>query len=218
MSGLTVALLTDSLALPRREPERVALSDTWPALLRQQPGIGDVVHIGIGGATVHQLLGQTGYARGCDPDVVVVQCGIVDCAPRTLKRWEKDQLSRLPGGRRVGKLIEKNARALRGARDIAFTPPARFAAAVVDVVEKAKPARVLWLAIAPASAAYERQVPGIGARVTQYNGLLRAALGDGFVDLAQLPSTGLCSDHHHLAAAGHAFVLQQLMLKLPPRA
>jgi hypothetical protein len=228
---VTLAVLSDSLGLPRATPAMVTPKQTWPVLLRAAGGVDvvdvvagreaiaveDVVHIGIGGATVHQLQSQLGYGTACAPNAVVVQCGIVDCAPRALRRWERDALARVPGGKRVAKLVENNARQLRAWRDVAFTPPEAFAAAVTAMRDKAQPAPLLWVGIAPASADYERAVPGIQARVQRYNALLSRVLGDRYVDvdgLLGVADGGLCADHHHLTAGGHAFVAQRVRSRL----
>lgn len=219
--AVVLGLLTDSLGLPRATPSLVHPKQTWPSLLRGDVkdgvSVDDVVHIGIGGATVHQLSSQLAYALASAPDALVVQCGIVDCAPRALRRWERDALARVPGGKRVAKLVEQNARALRRLRDVAFTPPAAFSTAVRAMRDKAKPARLLWVGIAPASAEYERAVPGITARVRSYNGLLQAALGADYVDvdgLGAVDDGGLCADHHHLTVGGHAFVAERVRARL----
>lgn len=50
----------------------------------------------LGGATSTDLLGQTHYYKAIDPDIVIVQVGIVDCTPRFVTKKEKYLLTKIP--------------------------------------------------------------------------------------------------------------------------
>lgn len=82
-----VLILSDSLALARTKPEICLYEDTYPAFLKK----GFEVHqVSIGGATSADLLKQVHYHKSFNPDVVILQVGIVDCAPRFISRKELD--------------------------------------------------------------------------------------------------------------------------------
>lgn len=213
---VSIAALTDSLGLPRGGSEATPPRQTWPALLRESVLVDDVTHVGIGGATVTQLAGQLSYAIAAVPDVLVVQCGIVDCAPRALRQWERQALQQVPGGRRVARAIEKRAVLLRRWRDIAFTSPSTFRDTCRTIVARAGASRPLWVGIVDAGD--EARVPGIRARIRSYNGILRDTVGTGFVDVGDMPVDGVCADHHHLTAAGHAFVATKLLERIAAHA
>ncbi len=207
-----VSILSDSLGLPRGGAQPSARRQTWPALVTHGAEIDDVLHIGIGGATVTQLAGQLSYALASSPAVLVVQCGIVDCAPRALRLWERTALQHMPGGRRLSRIIEKRARGLRRIRDIAFTAPEVFRRTCASVVDRADATQVLWIGIVDAGD--EAQVPGIRARIRAYNDILRATVAHRFVDVSSMPAEGVCADHHHLTPVGHAFVADVVLARI----
>ena len=81
-----ILLLSDSIALPRVRPEKVTFEETYPNLLRQK---GFKIHqVSIGGATSTTLLSQLHYHIHFSPDIVILQVGIVDCAPRFANKYE----------------------------------------------------------------------------------------------------------------------------------
>jgi lysophospholipase L1-like esterase len=205
-----IAALTDSLGLPRGGAEPTTARQTWPMLLRA--AVDDVVHIGIGGATVTQLSGQLPYALSSSPDLVIVQAGIVDCAPRALRLWERTALQQLPGGRRISRVIEKRARLLRRVRNIAFTAPDTFRETCAAMKTRAGASALWWVGIVDAGD--EAQVPGIRRRIAAYNDILRTTFADRFIDVSAMPDSGVCADHHHLTSTGHAFVARTLLDRL----
>src|SRR5688500_17972440 len=81
-----ILIITDSLGLPRAVPEVCSYEQTWPFLLNNA---GYQIHqVSIGGATVSELYRQLEYHYLFLPDLVIVQSGIVDCAPRALGKFE----------------------------------------------------------------------------------------------------------------------------------
>lgn len=208
--SFTIAALTDSLGLPRGGAEPTTARQTWPTLLRA--AVDDVVHIGIGGATVTQLSGQLPYALASSPNLVIVQAGIVDCAPRALRLWERTALQQIPGGRRLSRVIEKRSRLLRRLRNIAFTAPDTFRDTCAAMKTRVGSGSIWWIGIVDAGD--EAQVPGIRRRIATYNDILRTTFAERFVDVSAMPATGVCADHHHLTSTGHAFVASTLLGRL----
>lgn len=199
-SAPTVLILTDSLAFPRREPEVVSYEQTWVALLKRRfPGI-DFVHCGRGGATIEDLFKHSAYYHGTmKPALVLVQSGIVDCAPRALSVIEQQVLQRLPIiGSMLLALVRKNAALLRRWRGMSYTSLASYEA-WVQAFEHLY-ANVQWIGILPADAEYESRVQGIAAAVERYNGVLRRR---NYISTTDFSSRDIMSDHHHLNADGH---------------
>lgn len=199
-SAPTVLILTDSLAFPRREPEVVSYEQTWVALLKRRfPGI-DFVHCGRGGATIEELFKHSSYYHGTiKPALVLVQSGIVDCAPRALSVIEQQVLQRLPIiGSMLLALVRKNAALLRRWRGMSYTSLGSYEA-WVQAFEHLY-ANVHWIGIMPADAEYESRVQGIAAAVERYNGVLRRR---NYISTADFSSRDIMSDHHHLNADGH---------------
>jgi lysophospholipase L1-like esterase len=196
-------LVTDSLALPRREPELLRYEHTYVALLKDAfPNI-DFIHFGRGGATIRDLFQHSSNYHGTlDPDLVFMQTGIVDCAPRALKAVEQQVISRLPLiGRALGSLIRRNAPRLRRWRRITYTPLASFRAYVEKF--EAQFREVHWLGIVPAVPEYESAVQGISRNITLYNAVLRERR---FIEVGEITKSALMADHHHLNAEGHRLI------------
>ena len=90
-----VLFITDSLAFPRTEPEAVMYEDTYIALLKAAFPQCDFIHHGRGGATIVDLFKHsTYYHETLKPDLVFMQSGVVDCAPRALTVVEQQVISR----------------------------------------------------------------------------------------------------------------------------
>ena len=87
----TILVIGDSLSLPRNFPEEVNSCDIWPQLL-QKKGI-NIVQASLGGGTIKDLFLQSNYYKAYTPSRVIVQSGIVDCAPRALTYFEKNLIA-----------------------------------------------------------------------------------------------------------------------------
>lgn len=195
-----VLILTDSLAFPRSEPEVVHYEQTWVALLKRYFPQIDFVHCGRGGATIVDLFKHSSYYHGTiQPALVLVQAGIVDCAPRALSVIEQQVLQRLPiVGPLVLALVRKNAARLRCWRGMSYTSLASYKA-WIQAYERTF-ASVHWIGILPADSEYESRVQGISAAIDRYNAALRRG---NFISTADFTSSDIMSDHHHLNVAGH---------------
>lgn len=81
-----IILFTDSLALPRMVPEVTSYEDTYPYLLRKE---FEVFQYSRGGTRIVDLSDQAPYYQQYKPDCVIIQSGIVDCAPRAFS-WNEE--------------------------------------------------------------------------------------------------------------------------------
>ena len=92
---MRVLFLTDSLSLPRAYPGgQVKWEDIYVNLLRREMPDLEVIHVGIGAATITELLRLQNYYALVEPDIVVLHCGIVDCTPRALGEIELQEIGR----------------------------------------------------------------------------------------------------------------------------
>lgn len=203
----TILVITDSLGFPRAEPELVPYEQSYIALLKGEFAQCDFIHQGYGGATIGDLYNRTAYFHHTvRPDLVIIQSGIVDCAPRALTLVEQQIVARLPlvSGMLVG-LVKKYSRQMRKARRLTYTPIAAFEACVKQF--EALYAKVCWIGILPASSAYEAKLEGIGGNVARYNAVLQQGR---FVSTADFDSADVMTDHHHLSLAGHRKMADRL--------
>lgn len=201
-----ILLITDSLALPRPKPEACAYENTWPALLKNS-GKYIVHQVSIGGATTTFLLKQVVYHKMFKPDVVVLQCGIVDCAPRFAKQFELELINRLPFRKFI--LSKLNRTSVKKFRAITYTPLNRFEQNIKKLADHFKEASMIAIGIVPGSEKYEAVLPGVCKNITAYNEVLQRN-ADYFIDLQQMTTTGIMSDHHHINDVGHSHIYRHL--------
>lgn len=197
-----ILILTDSLALPRTFPEVCEHEFTWPENLKSQ---GHVIHqVSIGGATSRDLLNQIPYHKSFKPDVVILQVGIVDCAPRFLKKYEINLLRKIPylGNKIIQKL---NNKWVKKYRKLSYISPFEFRDNIKGIVSSFDNAKIFILGIIPASMDYENLLPGVTQNIRAYNSILKS-FNALFFDLETILKNGIMSDHHHLNREGHKYI------------
>ena len=206
-----VLLLTDSVSLPREKPEHTKYRDTWPELLRKAGH--EVIQCSIGGATSGDLLKQCFFYNGeCfDVDVVIVQCGIVDCAPRFLTKIELKIFQSIPIiGKRIIRLMNKNW--IRKIRKITYTKKAKYLQNIKSIENSFKNSAVYFLTIAPAHKEYETILNGVTKNILDYNELLVKNVKS--IDINGVEKEGIMSDFHHLNEKGHLFICERIINQL----
>jgi hypothetical protein len=152
------------------------------------------------------------------PDVVVLQVGHPDCAPRPLSRWERELLGRV----RPARLRERIIRYLhdhrpeivrwRGLKQM--TPPPLFAEGLAAVVARSRAcgAHLLLLPIARVTDRAEVREPGYNVEIGRYNAILQATAAEDVTFLPQETTlVGLSPDDYavvpesvHWNERGHA--------------
>lgn len=200
-------ILTDSLALPRLVPEACTYQDTWPSLIKMNFDF-EVHQVSIGGATSQILLRQAEYHQAFLPDVVVVQCGIVDCSPRFATAFEMEIVKRIPVVRNwlPGVLNKPNIRKIRR---ITYVNKHQFHSNLKRLKSKFSSARFIMIGITSATKEYEIILPGVSSNIAEYNNIM-ASLDAEFISLSELPRAGLMSDLHHINAIGQKYIFDRL--------
>jgi len=239
-SYLRVVALADSLALPRSEGgERVAWEETWPSELQRllgevRPG-AQVVNCGRRARTVDSLLAEDFFEHVVltEPSDVVVQVGIVDCAPRVLSRRDQRVLnSRLVPERLRRWVIERRRRARRAlvARDPlrkVYTPPREFAEQFSEFLKRTAELetspRLIVVPILGRREVLDAKSPGFSKNIDTYNEALQACcqrseavwLGVDSIEGGIPVETAFCYDGYHLTKEGNgnlARILAQTLL------
>jgi hypothetical protein len=205
-----IIVITDSVGLPRKEPEFIAVEQTWPHLLRSRLPEACIHQLSLGGATTDDVLPQLDFLDGQRPVLAVVQAGIVDCAPRAFRKHELAVLLASRAGRALLNRLEARVfRYLRRVRSVSYVPPARFAQNVQRIA-KSFPCPLVWVSIL-GSRDYEQHLPGVTARIAEYNSLIRNGLGAQFLDLGGwIAEEHFMADGHHLNQHGHRVLLDAL--------
>jgi lysophospholipase L1-like esterase len=236
-----VVAIADSLALPRIEGDTcVLLEETWPARLARHLAAcsprGEVVTRGMRARTVDTLSNEQEWlehVRFAQPDAIVVQVGITDCAPRIFSRAETRLLnSRLVPGALRKRIIAQRAEhrselTARAPLAKVYTSPETFAAHLRIFVGKVRgnawPLAVYVLPIVAHAAYCEAKSPGHTANLRQYNELLAVAAAELGHPLVDLPGVGpddadaYCSDGYHLSVLGNQRVAETLAALLALR-
>lgn len=238
---LLVRVYGDSLGMPRWS-DGVAWTATYPEVLAEEleqrhPGWRvRLYNRSRGGASIEVLRrdydDDTSYFGDEAGGVLVLQCGIVDCAPRPLPPRARRLLGRLPGPVRapiVGLLHRHRATLQRRGFAWTVTPRDVFRRVYGEWLAHAavRVSRVLVLNIAPTTDAMDAHSPGLAAAIAEYNALIADVVrevGARNVTLVDVYAVCRCApdaaelinqrDGHHITPRGHALFAQLLLRAL----
>lgn len=206
-------ILSDSLALARSSPESLVLEETWPFLLRAFFD-GDVFfQCSWGGATSADLLSQSEYwlLSRQSPRFLIVQVGIVDCAPRAFARNEIFFQRALAAFTRLFPRVGRwFFLALRRYRKISYVSNHSFRDNVraLNKLAQMHGCSLIWLPVLGAGF-YEGILPGVSQKIAQANQILREELADSVLDV-HLSDDSFMSDGHHLRPEGHRLLAKKI--------
>lgn len=199
---MRILILTDSLGLPRNKPEVCSFEDTWPVLLKNK--YPNIHQVSIGAATSEILLKQIHYHKGFNPDIVVLQVGIVDCAPRFMSRKELDFTYALGVfGKGLRFLLNRNW--IKKLRNISYINEVEFQCNINKIQDKFD-CPVIAIGILPANEQYEARLPGIAKKIITYNEILNYTFRNFINTESILKVGGVMSDYHHLNKKGHEYL------------
>ena len=212
-----VLIIGDSLALPRAHPEHVRYDETWPEKLKKT-GKFDIVQLSLGGGTIVDLFEQTSYYKHYNPEIVIIQSGIVDCAPRALTQLElrfllSNKLSRLF----LSRLLPVNF--LRAHRKITFVNKNKFGEFYKNVILQFKGSKYILIGILPISSDYEKLVKGISKNQVEYNNIIKSLalkFKGNYVNTDLMPIDGIMTDFHHLNSFGHTWIFTTVVDAIEP--
>jgi len=206
-----ILLLTDSLALSRiSDGHKVRYERTWANLLKND---FDVHQVSIGGATITEIAEQMDYHSLFEPDIVIIQAGIVDCAPRAFTKAERQIFSSIPLINRVfNKISAKYGKRIRNLRQKSYTPVSKFEMMVKKIKDFFSPRPVYFLGIVPAMPGYELQVKGIKKRIDLYNNVIKQ--NANYISLEKIGPEHILPDFHHLNELGNEFVYKKILQHL----
>jgi hypothetical protein len=222
----------DSLSLPR-SADGVRYYETYPerlrdaieredpalrvALYNRSQGGGSIASLNAAYASDSAYFGQGDASR-----ILVIQCGVVDCAPRPVPPHVRDAIARLPTVLRwavVKALHYLRPYLLRAGIKWQLTPAERFHAMLVEWLAKAAPRfdRTYVVNIAPTTDPMQAHSPGLREGIDAFNALIADAVRAGAhprVVLVDVHGAILASAHgvaglvnpadgHHITTPGH---------------
>jgi hypothetical protein len=198
------------------------MSFTYPFLIKEL--IETKLHIkanlflrGGGGADIefikNALMRDSLYFGGDGKviSIVVLQFGIVDCAPRPITYLFLPILQRLPiVGSKILKVLSNYRTQIQNIWNYRFTPPKKFLKEYKSIVDICKTLKLLPISIGlplPTISIDERS-PGFRNSVGVYNELIKDIMPDKYCDIEQHISEAtrdmiLLPDGHHLTPKGH---------------
>lgn len=205
-----IVIFSDSLALPRRVPEITMLEDTYPYMLRSKY---DVFQCSIGGCLIRDLHEQTDYYCQYNPDIVIIQSGVVDCGPRAFSKFTYEFLCQTIIGKVIRRLIKYTitSKRIRNWRRISWTSEKKYRAYLKKFKNEFPNSKVYAISILPVSENYEKTVPGMKKKTEIYNRILREEMEDRLIDVSGIPFNGIMSDGHHLTKQGHKYVYEMII-------
>ena len=202
---MKILVITDSLGLPREIPEKVEHKQTWVSMLKESH---EVYQLSIGGGVLKDFLKQLVYLNLFSPDLVIIQLGIVDCAPRALTQFENDFINRFSITRKLAKkYLPKYSSFLRKKRQITYTSIKDFEKGLKLIV-KTFNCKILSIGIVPPSNNYEEYLFGIKNKVNLYNDCLNRVFKKGYIDISSIEDSMVMTDHIHLNKKGHNYIYQ----------
>lgn len=203
-----ILILSDSLALPREKPESCNYADTWPFLLKSK---FDIHQVSIGGATSEDLKNQIFYHKMFEPDIVIIQVGIVDCAPRFATQFELALLNRIPF---FGKFIIKflKTKQVRKLRKKTYINLNTFEIIIKNIQDSFN-VPVYFISIINATKDYEKKLPGVTENINRYNDRLKS-ISKYYIDLKSFPSQGIMTDFHHINSYGHSYIYDLIIKEI----
>lgn len=210
-----VLILTDSAGAARGFPvsEVVELEETYPYLLREEYKQAVFYQLTFGNIVTEQLISQAiGYNARWNPDVIIVHSGMNDCRPESFTEFEKTIMNTLTG--RLFGLIKKYVYhpALIKHRQVYRTKPENFRKTLKKLKMVFGKSKIFWLEIC-AGPNYEKERPGVNARMAQYNKIIEEVYGSGMVRVQEplLACGGFNVDHLHWSTSGHRAVADLLV-------
>jgi lysophospholipase L1-like esterase len=205
-------IITDSLGLPRPKPEIVEYNDTW---VKKISIYYDVWQYSSGGATIIDLYSQIEYYKMFNPDIVLIQSGIVDCAPRALTKFESQFLNHFTLSKKITSkmLTKRRLENMRKRRKCTYTSLENFEE-VVKLFKNEFKNKLFWIGIMPASDNYETIVPGIKKNIELFNNVIKKNLFDNYLPVADFTNQYLMSDNIHLSKEGHSLLFERISSKL----
>ena len=174
MKSKKILVITDSVSMPR---PGVKYEDTWLYLLKQEfPGY-DFIDRSARGTTTYRLVTEGGggvdLLESYNPDIVILQMGITECAPRLFKKpgLEYFIVSKvLPAGLRK-KYIEIVKRKRIRNPDIPEVSPKQFKENIISYLKRAEKlsSKVIIIMINPPTDLFIQKSPRIKQNIDLYN-------------------------------------------------
>jgi acyl-CoA thioesterase-1 len=211
-----ILIITDSLGLPRTDPEIVSDDDTWVYQVMDYFSSSYKFrlfrHRGMDTTSLIHHVKNTISAYQ-DIDIVIFQVGIVDCYPRALSRSNLARIKKLPNWmqRAIHKIINRHYQFFVEKGDNRYVNPVKFGENLNVIKEHFQDSSIFILPIAPANKALMCRNRKVENSVREYNQMFAEIFKDDFLDAIYKDSKQediVLSDGQHLSTIGHRDVFR----------
>jgi len=218
---VNILFLTDSLGYPREEPGAARGRDVWPykvSTMLNKSRVSNNLNLFYdarpGRDTLELVKNRDKHIKAYQPDIIILQVGIVDCYSRALTKLEAMILSRLP---LIGKLtkyiVKKYYKRIVKFRNISYVNKVDFRKNLEYFRDGFQNSKFVVIPIGPANFKYILSNPLIKQRVGEYNQILKSVFSDMYLEgvyhEANVEELFL-SDNHHLSFNGHEVVANKV--------
>lgn len=228
----TITIITDSLAMPRVEgDEKIYIQQTWPKLLAQKLGNEYVF------AEFKERARDTDSLNlvqvfnesivNVRPDLLIIQIGIVDCAPRIISKKEHQILNRFYFPKRLRNLIiqqrKKNKQRIlrKGALLKVYVSPETFKNNLDKFIKASLAIRptlnILLIPILGDLEKLDSISSGYYSNIQKYNKILSELENGNNIIVPENwmnemnSSENYCTDGYHLNEMGHLKLSQKIV-------
>ena len=232
-TSTVVVVVGDSICLPRYL-DGVEFYQTYPFLLlnwlRLRGYSAEVWNIAQAGVPINHLANRyrdyRSYVGSAKGNIGILHLGVVDCSPRPIPWFARNQIGKLPSfvrNRIIGFLHRYRVLMLRYFFSFVFTQPERFEQYYRELlVEMSNDFEVLFAVnIAPPGVSFYQRSPGIDANIECYNQIISKAIQDfdkvvlvdvwgKFNEHAATEKYMLPKDGHHLSVEGHGTIYKMI--------
>lgn len=223
-----IYILGDSLALPRPEidsEEAHTYRDTYIAFLTEKllPKDQFVIHNGKRARTIKEVDNLIKEVIFSGAKTLIIQVGIVDCAPRVFSKKQYWLMNKLPKVIRnpILKLVRKyKLQILKIRPNIVYTKKTVFENHLKSISEKLLKNEIkgIFCSIVPAGEDMVARNPQINKQIDEYNDLIKKILIEEKILMIPMDKLYkgqlkqcLMADGHHLSKKGHQILGAKLL-------
>lgn len=221
---MRILVVADSLGLPRNENGmRVRYESTYPYLLGKKNINYDIVNFSSRSKTIVDAMNELDEVLLYDADCIILQIGIVDCAPRTFLKKEKLIVSKLPSKIRT-RFIEfrkkKRENTKTDSLSKVYVRPKDFKKNYLELITRLKRGNVdLKIIIIPIIGylkGLEMKSKGFSRNIIMYNEILSAIVNETGSSVVQTDlffdsENYFVDDYYHLSEFGHDVLTQEIL-------
>lgn len=227
-----ISIITDSIAMPRVDgPDNLQIHKTWPKLLcsKLHPGLYSLAEFSGRLRDSSILRSDIMFYEAiacCTPKIIVIQLGIVDCAPRIFTQMEKRNLNRFFTPKFIKDYIINKRSANRrkillraGPLSKVSTKPGKYKENFEFFFNRLRSAHqstfVVLLPIIGDLRLLEEKSPGYIRNINMYNQILSEFKSDKTFFLSDLSSRlndsqFYCSDSYHVNEEGNEVIAKTI--------